>query len=280
MNKKTNNNEFKLSLLITFSILTIIWILIGTIKFKTDENYIINNFIFNTDLFYNNTGQTLQYISTLIGFTILFPIIYLLIKRKNLNYKYTSKIFDIFIILLVLFSIGIGGTNIFSSVLLIIIALLLYRTIYNNYDSFNKIVIKKQNLIIIILSIFTSLLYVDSSYQQSFFLMHHVTAYYYPIHKILNGLTPYIDFNSLYGGYSYIYALILKPFPQGMHLFIFSIITSLLIFISLMLTYRFLKNFIKTKNNIIFVYLSFLLCNIYLIYALENSTYIQYMPWL
>ena len=279
MNKKTNNNEFKLSLLITFGILTIIWILIGTINFKIDENYIINNFIFDIDLFYNNTGQTLQYISSLIVFTILFPIIYFLVRKKrNIDGKYINRIFDIFIALLIIFSIAIGGTSILSSIILVVTVILIYYIIYKKYTMFNNIVIKKQNIIIIILSIFTSILYIDKSYQQSFFLMHHVTAYYYPIHKILNGLTPYIDFNSLYGGYCYIYALILKPFPQSMHLLVFSIITSILIFISLMLTYRFLKLFIKEKKNIIFVFLSFLFCNIYLIYAVENSTYIQYMP--
>lgn len=278
--EKTNDSNLKLSLLITFGVLSIIWILIGLNKFEINEKYISDNFIFNTDIFYNNTGQTLQYISTLIGFTIFFPIIYYLIKTKlsTINNKCINKMFDMFILLLIIFSVGIGGSSLFSSILLVIVAILIYYLIYKKYDIFNSIVIKKQNILILILSIFTSILYIDKSYQQSFFLMHHVTAYYYPIHKILNGLTPYIDFNSLYGGYSYVYAAILNFFPQNMHLLVFSIITSILIFASLMLTYRFLKSFIKEKNNIIFVFLSFLFCNIYLIYVVENSTYIQYMP--
>lgn len=279
MSGTLNKYKFKLSLLLTFALLIIIWALIGTIGFNLDEEFITSNFIFDSSYFFNNSGQTLQYISVLIGFTVLFPIIYLFVRKKiNIDGKYVNRIFDVFMIFLIVFSVAIGGVNIFSSFGLVVIVILIYYLVSKKYEILNNIVIKKQHTIIIILSVFTSILYIDKSYQQSFFLMHHVTAYYYPIHKILNGLTPYIDFNSLYGGYCYVYAAILKLFPQNLHLIVFSILTSICVFVSLVLTYRFLNSYIKEKKNIIYIYLSFLFCNIYLIYVLENSTYIQYMP--
>lgn len=277
-NEEKTLNSFCLSLLVTFFFLIILWFLIGLKKYSIDVQYINNNFIFPVEQFYNNTGQNLQYIVTLLGFTVFFPIVYYFIRKKNIFFKKSFKLCDILLVLLLLFSTYILGFNVFTSIFLVLIFSILYFLFCKMNVSFNNIVVKKQNLIIYILIFYTCLLYIDKTFQQSFFSMHHVTAYYYPIHKVLNGLTLYVDFNSLYGGYCYVYAFIMKFFPQNLHLIVFSIITSLLVFISLFLTYRFLKIYIKDKKKVIFTFLSFLFCNIYFIYIIENSTYIQYMP--
>ena len=75
--KKSNYkyDVFKHALLITFFILLVFWLVIGTIEFPLDEEFITNNFIFDSSHFYNNTGQTMQYIVTLVGFILIFPIV-------------------------------------------------------------------------------------------------------------------------------------------------------------------------------------------------------------
>lgn len=267
-------NKLKISLLFTFLILSITWIVIGNISFPNDDEYILNNFIFGLNYFFNNTGQTLQYISLLIGFVIIFPIVFCLIRKKN-QCRIIDKIFDILIYLLIVFSLVISIKNILGVVLILLITPVIY--FYYNHRISLGFKIKHQNLLIAFIIVYTSILYINTSFQQSSNLMHHVTAYYYPIHKILNGLTPYIDFNPLYGGYSYVYALILNFFPHQ-RLLVFSIITTLLVFLSLFLTYKFLKVFLKNNMKVLIAFFSFLLCNIYFGYAYDHYTYIQYMP--
>ena len=77
-------------------------------------------------------------------------------------------------------------------------------------------------------------------------MMHHFDAYYYPILKIQSGLTPLVDFKSLYGNYSYFFALILSCFDTN-KIFIFSIICSILVFISFTLMSVFSYKTIKNK---------------------------------
>ena len=142
----------------------------------------------------------------------------------------------------------------------------------------DRILIKRFLIFLsIMLTIWVSFYYLFGEFVQNNYKLHHFDAYFYPIKKIQSGLTPLVDFHSLYGGYAYFFAFILGFFSKN-YTIVFSIICALLFIISFyMLAYVSYKN-INNKVLWFLFYCLIIFCSVVSFLYRFKSPYLQYVP--
>lgn len=281
-----------LSYVLTLIIIIIFGYILNKIPNILDEEHIRQTYINKMSDFVAERSEFLQY----AVLTVMFPILYLLFSKIvtmlgnkleskiNLNYEKVLRI------ILVVFSI--------------IAILIVCMVLYNNID-YIKGLIKQGNLefmifiiilglialylykntkghiiiytLIIISILGIAYLYVTPKYEISRDVLMHVDAYYAPILKIISGLTPGIDFNSIYGYYGYFFAPILSIFNTH-RILIFSIMMAGLMAGVLFGIAFVLNKFIKNKFVLLItVFAIFFTCILYR-FMTSSGIYMQYSP--
>ena len=123
-------------------------------------------------------------------------------------------------------------------------AIILYQRLKN--DKIKKIFKVTLYTLALCAILVTSYMSINNSYAQSLIEAHHFDAYFYPVYKIASGLTPGIDFNSIYGYYSYFFSFMLKLLG-GVSIIKFSYIVTALILFAFSLFAIFSNKLIKNK---------------------------------
>lgn len=197
---------------------------------ELDIEYLEDTYMLSTSNFVAEKSENIQYIVLTISFPILFIVFYKIIEKikHKLNEKFERILDGIFLFIIITLSINIIFIvrnifiketilydNFILAIFLLIISILLiifYQKI-NNIDKLKKYQ-KIINWICIFIVTLTTVLvgyeHINNSYAQSTYDVHHVDAYFYPVYKTLFGLTPGIDFNSIYGYYSYFFSMIMR----------------------------------------------------------------------
>ena len=106
--------------------------------------------------------------------------------------------------------------------------------------------------------------------------MHHFNAYYYPVLKINSGLTPGVDFNSIYGYYSYFFALLTQGNMYS--LLLFNSIIAILVVVAFTCIAKFLNSVVKNKLVVLYTFLAIIYCAIVQQIMWVSATYLQYIP--
>lgn len=231
-----------------------------------------------------------------ISFPCLFIAFYKLIEKfKPKINKKIEKAIDIVGNLILIVMIGIIFLNnkrfmkdimmennwilMFGAILISLALIYGYFIILNNekYKKIEKIIRYICLGIVAVVIVITGHLYINNSYAQNEYGAHHWDAYFYPIYKILSGLTPGVDFNSLYGYYSYFFALIMKLFNTT-SILAFSYIITAIVIITLSCLAIISNKFIKNKVILVFAVLSYIYTLLINICVSNQSVYLQYMP--
>ena len=292
VNKQIENNKFIFYLSYFFTVLVVcnIGFLLLSIPDSLNEELIRNTYIPNISNFVAERSEFITYVVLMVAFPLIFLYIQAVLKGFDINYtKFSVKKFNFcfkyFLVAIVtsltfasfsyyIFYLGFNYVIALYIVAYLLIVFLLCMLLYGyiNIKNINKILIG----IVFLILLYSSSLYINDSFSFSRFIIHHFDAYYYPIIKIQSGLTPLIDFNSLYGNYSYIFAFILSFF-SGNRILIFSIICALLVFISYgLLAYFSYKN-INNKVLWFLIFCTFLFYN-YIVGFTYGMPYLQYIP--
>ncbi len=158
---------------------------------------------------------------------------------------------------------------------IIVASLFLYKKISKtkNLKFFNIIIYS----VIAIVIVTTSYIYINNSYSQNAYDVHHTDAYLYPIYKVNNGLTLGIDFNSIYGYYSYFFSFIMKLFNLN-SIFSISCIVTVLVFVILLCLAIFLNKVIKNKIIYLITFLSIIYVGFIKGIIITSGIYLQYIP--
>ena len=297
--KRINNNKdneinklfFFIAYFITLYISIFLGYLLLKIPDKLDIDYIKKTYIPDIGNFVAEKSEFICYVVLTITFPLIFLVLYSLLRKKFNNIKIkrikiiNKVIFIISVIILTLLLIyGCWYYSSYTSVglvikchlimyILFVIFVIFFLFKYEEYKKIRYFLI----FIVFVFIIWISSLFITHDFSQNGYVLHHFDAYYYPIVKIQNGLTPLVDFNSLYGNYSYVFAFILSFFSTD-KMYIFSILCSLLIFISFGLFSFF--SYKSINNKIIwFLIVGFYLfeCNTIILYN-YGFQYLQYIP--
>lgn len=106
----------------------------------------------------------------------------------------------------------------------------------------------------------------------------HYDAYFYPVYRIAEGDTCYVDFNNIYGGYGYL----LAPFLKGMGIELvkrFSIIMCALVFVTFGAVFYILYKICCNKIvSVIGLFACMYYPAIFMIKQQGNAYYLQYVP--
>lgn len=293
MNKSKERLQLQLAFVITVISILIIGSLLSFFPDELDVDYINEKFIQPNSQFVAEKSELLQYIILTVSFPILFIIYFFLMKnikyKENTNIEKISRIINVVILFTIIFIILaiIIKQRLFYmehslykyNVVLLVILYILFLIALKIYKGKNiKLINGLVYAFIAIIIGFISYLYINPTYEQSNFMIIHVDAYYYPIFKIISGLIPGVDFNSIYGYYSYFYSMIMNIFGNGDNIYLFSCIIAVTVFIMLSNITLFLNKFVKNKILLtigIFSIIYFLIIQKFLI---SNSVYLQYVP--
>ncbi len=291
----------EISFMLSISLVAFVIYLLSFIKDELNYTYILNTYIFDISNFVAEKHEFLQYIFSFIIFVISFIIFKsimnkLLLKLKDKVIKilyYTINTIFVIGALVLFYAMFAHDNNIYFyyyvysrehsfyywliSIYLILVIYLIYK--FCKYFSkksltiFNTVIYV---IIIILLTIFSSTI-ITKSFAFCPLVLYHTNAYIYPIIKIYNGIYPLVDFNSLYGFYSYVYAFILKILGSS-STYNISILLSITTFITFLNIMIFSSKLIKNKI-IIFLELASLICFNFIATMIKNAgIYPQFLP--
>lgn len=290
--KIQERNYTVVAFILTVVVVVFIGFVLSFIPDKLDEEFILQNYIRPLKDFVAEKSETIQYIVMTISFPLLFIAFYKLINKIKLKTDEKSiKIIEWSSLILTLAlaikvfkantfylekSILYGNFLLFSLLFLLVIALIFF---YNKVKSeknlkvFNAVIFTGISIFIGVIAF----LYINHTYTQNTYIAHHATAYFYPIHKINCGLTPGVDFDSIYGYYSYFFCMIMKLFGR-FDIYFFSFIVSGLIFIILGCFAVFINKVIKNKVIALIATLSVIYTLIIQHFFVTDGYYLQYVP--
>ncbi len=291
---KFNSLCTKITYIISILLLLIVGFGLSFIPNQLDTEYIIQHYIKDISEFCAEKSEMITY----IVLTILFPIIFivtnkllqtLLIKKKNkINIEKISRFCSIFItiflccltyIVFIKQKNYLNGTVLKRQPIVILVSVIPILVLIWLSEKYNNVLLNKIIKYVCLCTGFVvAYLYINKNYSLNMYMIHHVDAYYYPIMKIINGLTPGIDFNSIYGYYSYFYAIIISSIGKGNIIYTFSIVNSILVFF-VFLGLLYVANKL-IKNKIILFLSYFTIVYVLVIQSIigEQSYYLQYMP--
>ncbi len=258
-----------------------------------DEEYIENTYIRDVSYFTAEKSEVMTYAFITVCFPISFIIFFKIINKiKPKANEKIIKIIDgcsIAILILLITKIFITTPYYLSRTMLYENKLLIFTILFPIFIMgiivCQKITKGRKNRIVnyilytfgIVFIGIASYLYINNSYAQVTYEVYHTDAYFYPIYKINSGLTPGVDFNSIYGYYSYFFSMIMSLMGTT-SIFSFSCIIALLVFVTLLSLAIFTSKMIKNK----FIWLMTVLSFIYIIviqqFSLYLSGYLQYVP--
>ena len=284
--KNLSNSYIYISFCVAVAVLLIIGYIIHiTVPDILDSEYISNNYIIPKEQFCAEKSEHVQYVTLTLLFPIIYVLIYKLLQKINIPLQKNKLMYIItkvtliitLIMLLVLLFVfiqrcGFSWTTYVLESVACILVLQLFKD-NNNNNKIYKFVIIIELLLIQVLTY----LYINQSFTQFDYLAYHVDAYYYPILKITNGMTPYVDFAPLYGCYSYVFALLEAIFNNHSLLF-FSIIVAFCVEIILINLGIFINKTIRNKIIALYTLIAVTFPLIIFHFCKNLAPYIQYMP--
>lgn len=286
MNKEKTVN-IKVAFLITIVCMIILGSILNFIPNEQDTEYIESTYIQQISSFVPEKSEFIQYAVLTVSFPLLFILFYKIIDNKiniknNKVEKYIDYVIVIGILLLsvIIFAIKnvyIEQTILKNNFILFCIGLIIISGIMVLYSKHQNKIDTLVYLMIAILIGIISWAHINPSYDQSLYMIHHVDAYFYPIYKINSGLVAGIDFNSIYGYYSYFFSFMMNLFNQHSMLF-FSIIIAILICISLGGLAIFANKLIKNKIVLLLTVSSFIFTMFVQNFVQTKGYYLQYEP--
>ena len=230
--KEHNIEYLKIAFFITIVVLVVIGYLLSFIPDELDYKMIEETYtIDNVPHFVSEKSEFIQYVVLTVSFPILFILFYKLLSKvkPKINDK-VSKVADGISVMLVFVLTAVVliknpvyvqrtvvSQNLVLTCLLLVIfsgLIVLYKKSYTD-EKFKKLkpVLDCICMVLIIILIgVTGYLYINNSYAQTWYDTHHAEAYFYPIYKTNCGLTPSVDFNSIYGYYIYFFSFIMRTF--------------------------------------------------------------------
>lgn len=249
--KKTEKISQYISFLLASIITLVVILLLNGINNSLNTDFIKQNLFVDITQFTPEMSEKMQYILGTITFVISYISFQIFINRvkEYKNVELLSKImfpsgFIIIVILTIIINIiepfYINLIKLFNTPFINLMIYILITFIFIKALFVYKIIQEKLErfwYILFGLSFFATLLlaksYITSSYfYNDYFVSYHFDAYFYPVYKVYCGYTQLIDFNNLYGFYSYF----LVPFFKllgGVNMYNFSIIMAGLVFITL-----------------------------------------------
>ena len=292
-NSKKTKVISQLAIVISILICIVIVKLIGLIPDKLDVEYIEENYIASIESFTAENTETIMYLACIV----MFPICYLIFKflllhilKKTKNEIIYNKIYVginclaiilLFIITALAFfnqgyylTRGRVYTNLYICIPFVIVSLIITFLEYRFKE--NKLYKVMIYVTFAALVLFIGYVFFGSMGEISGYQRIHVDAYYYPALKINSGLTPGIDFNSIYGYYSYILALFMIPNMYSMLLF--SIVISLMVMLSFTCIFMFINRFVKNKIICIYSCVFIIYCLLMQQLMASGCVYLQYVP--
>lgn len=290
--------------LLAFSLtaLTVVFIgwLLSFIPNVLDVDFIKENYFADINAFVPEKSEKIQYMALTVLFPILFLLFCKLFERLKIGVQMAGKIFlclsgGLFAGVLVLFFYierynprMYENVNILllKPITFLIFLFLSFLWLLYGYGSSNKWMAKIQKFsdyiflfAPLLLIVLIGYMYVNPTYSQSHYLAWHADAYYYPIHKVNSGLTPGIDFNSLYGFYPYFFSSIMKLVGLGSHnILVFSYVVASLVIVFLFCLYWVIFHFIKNRFAAFLSFVGILFTLILFNYVQYGAPYLQYVP--
>lgn len=260
---------------------------------ELDTKFIEETYVPKLEYFVAEKSEFIQYATITVSFPLLFIAFYNIVNKSKIKInEKIEKIIDGVCILLLLIlivtvfwieSMYIEHTLIFENfwmvgaiIIFSIFGVILYRKVDNN-EKFKKILKYISIAFIIFIIGIVGWIYINNSYAQTEVNIHHVDAYFYPIYKVNSGLTPGIDFDSLYGYYSYVFSAIMGIFGTT-SIFSFSIIISILVVISFICLTIISNKIIHNKVILSLVIFSCIYTLVIHGFIAEGSYYLQYVP--
>ncbi len=280
--KRENKNAI-ISFILSIVLMVAIGILIKTfIHDSLDVEYIKRTYIHGAINFTAEKSETIAYALITVSFPIFFIAIYKILDKTKLDIN--SKIINAVICVSAIAIIALivifffkwefysEKTLIKSNLILFIISLIVSIIGVIAYQKLeNKKVKKIFKIILYILMalviLATGFMYINNSYAQTAESAHHFEAYFYPVYKVACGLTPGVDFNSLYGYYSYFFCFILNLLG-GVSILKFSYIIAILIVICFACLAIFSSKLIKNK----ILWISLILASIFMLFIHGDLT--------
>ncbi len=290
---KRENKIAIISFILSVLLMAIIGFLaITLIHDNLDVEYIEENFVSDISCFVSEKSETVAYALITFLFPIAFIAIYKILDKKNfdIDTKTLEVIIGAVIFVLIILIIRIASENVyyilqtliynyllkfFIAFLICIATVILYQKLSSKKAKKIFKIILYALAIAVILAV--GFMYINNSYAQIDLDAHHFGAYYYPIYKIASGLTPGVDFNSLYGYYSYFFFFILNLLG-GVSILKFSYVVTILIVISFACLAIFSNKLIKNKVLWIFCVLALIFTLSIHEYLLEMYSALQYTP--
>lgn len=293
------NDNYKKKVITQIAIILSVLVCVVTIKFignlpdELDVEYIEQNFIASVESFTAEKTETMMYLASII----LFPISYLLfnnilitVLKKSSNENLYSKIYtavnSIFLMLLVAVTIlvyinqpsyftdGKLCTKIYLIIPFLVLSLALL--MFSKKLEQNKWYKIALYIILGVLIATIGYLYIEKVSDSTGYERTHFGAYFYPVLKINSGLTPGIDFNSIYGYYSYILAFLMLP--KMYSALLFNLLMATLVVIILFCITIFVNKFVKNKIIATYSIIGIIYCMIVQQLITSGEVYLQYMP--
>lgn len=282
------DTTYNLAFILT-TVTIIAWALILSFLSEAPVDWISieNNYALSLEDFKQEKTEKLMYLTSLVLFPLLFVLYSRLTKRLNADIGFKYAWIAIIPLASWVFSYNHYRctSSLYKRPLLLIFTFLSLLFILERMrmkkQPENKIYnISLDILLPCIVILFVVYLHIMTSYKYTNSSLFHAEAYYYPAMKILNGLTPGIDFSTNYGFYCYPLAALVwfVSLFTGDNILSFSIITASLIGCCLYFLYKFISHSVSNKiiKNIIFILITY-----YSVCYLLTKTglpYLQYTP--
>ncbi len=259
---KRENKIAIISFILSILLMVIIGILtISLIHDNLDVELISRTYVISVQNFTAEKSELIAYALITASFPLAFIAIYKILDKTkfDIDFNTLKLIIGSFILTLIVIitkmtildAYCIERTLIYDHLIVFLITLLFSALAIILFQKLNNGKAKKiLKIIIYILAIAVisavSFMYINNSYAQTELDAHHFGAYFYPVYKVNSGLTPGVDFNSIYGYYSYFYSFILNIFG-GISILKFSYIITFLVLTSFICFAIFANKIIRNK---------------------------------